>query len=81
MVDFAKEQVIGAKRLAKRLDVSQDTLRRWFRQGLDHQKIGAKVFTTLEALNRFAQSPASQSQVDDEAELAEELQIAARRGM
>lgn len=54
MVDFAKEQVIGVQRLSKRLGVSTDTIRRWFRQGLEKRKVGGKVFTSLEALNRFA---------------------------
>jgi hypothetical protein len=79
MVDFAKEQVLSAKRVAKRLDVSHDTLRRWFTRGLDHVKIGGKVFTSLEALNRFAGSDGAG--IDSEAELAEEMTAARRRGM
>jgi DeoR/GlpR family transcriptional regulator of sugar metabolism len=57
MVDFAKEQVISPRRLAKRLDVSMDTIRRWFRQGLERRKICGKVYTSLEALNRFSPEP------------------------
>src|SRR6185369_1310673 len=57
MVTFAKEQCISPQRLAKRLGVSTDTIRRWFRQGLEKRKVGGKVFTSLEALDRFSDSP------------------------
>lgn len=59
MVDFATEQVISPQRLAKRLGVSTDTIRRWFRQGLESRKIGGKRFTSLQALNRFSGEPCS----------------------
>jgi DeoR/GlpR family transcriptional regulator of sugar metabolism len=81
MVTFAREQVISVKRLSKRLDVSQDTIRRWFDRGLEHVKIGAKPFTSLEALDRFAGTRDSQTAIDASAELAEEMEIAKRRGM
>lgn len=79
MVDFAKEQVIPVSRLAKRLDVSKDTIRRWFDEGLEKAKIGSKVFTSLEALNRFA--GLTESNVSADAELAEQNAIADRRGL
>jgi hypothetical protein len=53
MVTFAREQVLSAKKVEQRFGVSDDTLRRWFRSGLDHIKRGRKVFTSLEALDRF----------------------------
>lgn len=55
MVDFAKENVIDVQRLAQRLDVSPDTIRRWMRQGLEKVKLGGRVYTSLEAVNRFSQ--------------------------
>jgi transposase-like protein len=76
MVDFAKEQVIGVQRLQKKLGVSADTIRRWFRQGLESRKLGGKRFTSLEALNRFS---GESDEVDDEAKLAEAM--AELRGM
>jgi transposase-like protein len=76
MVDFAKEQVIGVQRLQKKLGVSADTIRRWFRQGLESRKLGGKRFTSLEALNRFS---GESDPVDDEAQLAEAM--AELRGM
>lgn len=63
MVDFAKENVIDVQRLAKRLDVSTDTIRRWFRQGLEKVKLGGRVYTSLEAVNRFSQ-PVAVREVD-----------------
>lgn len=57
MVDFATEQVISPQRLAKKLGVSTDTIRRWFRQGLESRKLCGKRFTSLEALNRFSGEP------------------------
>lgn len=70
MVDFAKETVIDVQRLAKRLDVSADTVRRWMRQGLEKTKLGGRVYTSLEAVNRFSQpttirNPASEQRVAD----------------
>ena len=61
MVDFATEQVISPQRLAKKLGLSTDTIRRWFRQGLESRRIGGKRFTSLEALNRFSGEPCSPS--------------------
>lgn len=54
MVTFAKEQVIGVQRLSKKIGVSPDTIRRWFRQGLEKKKVGGTVFTSLEAIDRFS---------------------------
>lgn len=53
MVTFAGEQVVSARRVEKRYDVSDDTLRRWFDEGLEKVQRGRKVFTSLEALDRF----------------------------
>jgi hypothetical protein len=79
MVAFAREQVSPGRRLSKRLDVSQDTIRRWFDQGLEHVKIGAKVFTSLEALDRFAGVVGELEAAD--MELAQENAVAEKRGM
>src|SRR5262245_58029218 len=53
MIEFAREQIISVKRLAEKPEVSPETIRRWFRQGLEKKKIGKKVYTSLEALDRF----------------------------
>lgn len=76
MVDFARERPINVKRLAKTLDVSKDTIRKWREEGLETAKRGATVLTTWEAVNRFFHSPES---IDADAELAEQMAIAARR--
>lgn len=74
MVQFAKEQVIGVQRLSKRLGVSTDTIRRWFRQGLERRKVGGKVFTSLEALDRFAGDPIAPTPAREFTESAATLQ-------
>lgn len=79
MVDFAKEQAIGVQRLSKRLGVSTDTIRRWFRQGLEKRKLGGKVFTSLEALNRF--SGDEQQSVSSSAELSASMESLKRMGV
>lgn len=78
MVDFAKEQVIGVQRLSKRLGVSADTIRRWFRQGLERRRLGGRTFTSLEALNRFS---GGSDELSDEAELAESAAELRRMGI
>lgn len=80
MVDFAKENVIDVQRLAKRLDVSADTIRRWFRQGLEKVKLGGRVYTSLEAVNRFSQPVAVTQQAVDPA-LSEMFRELRARGL
>ena len=58
MVSFAKEQCMTTQRLARRIGVSHDTIRRWIREGLEKRKIRGKVFVSLEALDRFDPSSA-----------------------
>lgn len=53
MVDFTRETPIGVMALASRLSVNQITIRRWFARGLEFTKLGGKVYTSLEAVNRF----------------------------
>jgi hypothetical protein len=53
VVDFAREKVIDVDSVANMLRVNEVTVRRWFKRGLEWCKLGGKVFTSLEALNRF----------------------------
>jgi hypothetical protein len=53
MVDFATETVIDVRGVTEKFHVTHDTVYRWFKRGLDHVKVGGKVVTTLQALNRF----------------------------
>jgi hypothetical protein len=53
VVDFARERVIDVDGVAEMCRVSDVTVRRWFKRGLEWCKLGGKVFTSLEALNRF----------------------------
>lgn len=74
MVDFTREKPIDVQGLAILLSVNQVTVRRWFKRGLDWCKVGGKVVTSLEALNRFQRggdsSPMVQAVVVDHETLA-----------
>lgn len=74
MVDFAREQVIDVDGVASRLQVNQVTVRRWFKRGLEWCKLGGKVYTSWEAVNRFRRdgnnSPMVQAIVVDRETLA-----------
>lgn len=84
VVDFVREKPIGVGDLANLVKVNPVTIRRWFKRGLDHAKLGGKVVTTLEALNRFQVSgdpqPATQTIVVDRDTLAA-LQSLKSRGI
>jgi transposase-like protein len=75
MVSFAQEQVISPQRLAKKLGVSSETIRRWIRQGLESRKVMGKRFTSLEALDRFSDrglsAAARNSEIDEAMDLNE----------
>lgn len=70
MVDFTRERPIDVSALAVLVNVNPITVRRWFKRGLDFCKLGGKVVTSLEALNRFQrsgeQSPMVQVAMDRE---------------
>lgn len=76
MVDFSRERPVNVKRLAKTLDVSKDTIRKWREAGLETRKRGGTVLTTWEAFNRFFNSTEG---IDENAELAEQMEAARRR--
>jgi hypothetical protein len=63
VVDFTREKPIDVAALAVLVDVNPITVRRWFKQGLDFCKLGGKVITSLEALNRFQRGGESQPTV------------------
>lgn len=75
MVDFARERPVNVKRLAKTLDVSKDTIRKWRASGLETRTLGKTVITTWEAFDRFANG----GQLGAAAEVAESLAAIARR--
>lgn len=54
MIDIRKERPLSIKRAAAVLDVDRRTIERWFQQGLDRIKLGGRVYTSREALFRFA---------------------------
>jgi hypothetical protein len=62
VVDFTREKIIDVPDLADLMKVNPVTVRRWFKRGLDWAKVGGKVVTSLEALNRFS-SPGETSSI------------------
>lgn len=54
MLSVANEQLLTIKAAAKLLGVTQATVRRHIAQGLDAVKIGGKVYTSREAIERFS---------------------------
>jgi hypothetical protein len=83
VVDFTREKPIDVAALAVLVDVNPVTVRRWFKRGLDFCKLGGKVVTSLEALNRFQRNggdnPMVQAVVVDR-ETLEALKSLQRRG-
>jgi hypothetical protein len=53
VVDFARETPIDVAAAAALVNVNPITVRRWFKRGLEFCKLGGKVLTSREALNRF----------------------------
>lgn len=54
MVDFVRETVIDVDGVAEKFRVTTDTVYRWFKAGLESRKVGGKVYTTLEAIQRWS---------------------------
>lgn len=61
MVDFARETVVDVRGVCERFRVTHDTVYRWFKRGLEFAKVGGKVVTSLEAINRFSRQGGSQA--------------------
>ncbi len=53
MISFATEHVISAERVCRDYDLSDDTFRKWCREGLEYIQRERKRYTSLEALDRF----------------------------
>lgn len=53
MIDFKREKPISISRVANRFGVHRRTVEGWFRRGLERAKLGGRVYTTLEAIDRF----------------------------
>jgi hypothetical protein len=49
----SSEQPLKATQAAKFIGICRDTLDDWFDQGLEHYRIGNRIFTTREAIHRF----------------------------
>ena len=55
MIDLTQETPISISDVAKMFGVSRSTTDAWRKKGLECFRMGGKVFTTKEALNRFQQ--------------------------
>ena len=54
MVDFPRETIIDVPGVVERYRVTPDTVYRWFKRGLEYARIGGKLYTSLEAIQRFS---------------------------
>ncbi len=54
MIDLAKEDPIHVNEVCKLFGVHRCTVEGWFDRGLEKAKVGGLVYTTREALQRFA---------------------------
>lgn len=54
MIDLSRETPIGVADVARLFGVHRNTVEDWFDAGLESVKLRGRVFTTREALNRFA---------------------------
>jgi hypothetical protein len=53
-MDMRREQPATVREIADHFTVTQRTVRRWMVRGLEHAQVGGKIFTTWEAVARFA---------------------------
>ncbi len=54
MIDLTKERPLTVKKAAEFLCVHPHSVRRYFKQGLEHVIVGGRIYTTREAIQRFA---------------------------
>ena len=59
MIDLKRERPISVSGVANRFGVHRRTVEGWFRRGLERTKLGGRVYTTLEAIQRFGTDGAS----------------------
>jgi hypothetical protein len=55
MIDLARERPLSVACAAQLLRVPSRTVKKWFRRGLESVRLGDIVFTTREAIQRFAE--------------------------
>jgi len=54
MIDFINEKILDVEQADEKFNVSPVTIRRWFRSGLEFAKLGGRIYTSLEAIQRFS---------------------------
>jgi hypothetical protein len=81
MIDMNRERLLSINAAAQHLGVSRQTICNWFRRGLDRAKLGGRVFTSREAIQRFSiqNSPLNGAGVDADRRAAVAFQIPAAR--
>ena len=73
MIDLTRERALSVKQVVKQFDVSRRTVENWFSNGLEKTRIGRRVYTSLQAIQRFSQ-PGIEIEVDSDTE-ADELAL------
>ncbi len=65
MIDLAKEQPLTVDQACEMFNISRGTLDNWFDAGLGRVKIGRRVYTTREAVQRHAADLAERNPGDN----------------
>jgi hypothetical protein len=55
MIDLKRERPLSVVAAAQHFGVHRRTIEGWFRRGLERVKIGGRVYTSLEAVQRFSE--------------------------
>ena len=63
MIDLSRERPLSVMQAAHFLNVPPQVIKRWFRAGMESVRIGGRVYTTREAIQRFAE-PATADAAD-----------------
>lgn len=61
MINLATEKPVSIKQVMELFSVHRRTVEAWFDKGLERVKVGGRVYTTMEAVGRFAEFDAGQA--------------------
>ena len=75
MVDLSRERLLKVSDVSKRFRVHRRTVESWFARGLASVMVGRLVFTSEEALARFARQREPESRQPQTATAEDERQI------
>jgi hypothetical protein len=69
MIDLINERPLSLQQVQSMFDVSRATAVGWLKNGLEHVRIGKRIYTSLEAIQRFS-TPGTRVVVEEEDEMA-----------